>query len=254
MNCIEARNHIHPYMDGELDLLKALAIEGHFLTCAACKQLHAQHAAAHIILHRHATCFTVPAALRTRVQNLIVPAALPGRRSWLPQRISNWPSFGAALAFAVMITWAVPAHFFAPAAADRLPEEIVSSHVRALVSNRLADVESPDPRDVKPWLTGKLGYSPRVDDLASNGYTLVGGRIDYIRERSVAALVYRHLGHSIDVFIWPDTGHDPVTQDISRNGYNLVNWKYGGLFFCAVSDLDHAELAGLARLFQRNAG
>jgi anti-sigma factor RsiW len=254
MNCIEARHHIHAYMDGELDLLQTLSIEGHLLACATCKQIHAQHAAARVILRRHATRFTAPAALRARVQNLVVPAGQRGRRSWFPQRALKRPSFAAALAFAVTLTWAVSAHLPVPATGERLPEEIVSSHVRALISGRLADVESPDPRDVKAWLHGKLGYSPRVDDLAQHGYALVGGRIDYIREHRVAALVYRHLGHPIDVFVWHDTGHDPLTQYISRKGYNLINWKNGGLFFCAVSDLDHAEIAEFARLIQRNAG
>ena len=169
-------------------------------------------------------------------------------------RASTWPSFGAAIAFAIVTTWTVSTHFSVEAAAERLPEEIVSSHVRALMSPRPADIVSADPGNIKPWLNGKLGYSPRVDDLAPDGYTLVGGRIDYVREHRVAALVYRRLGHSIDVFAWPATARDLPARALSRKGYNLVNWTNDGMFFCAVSDLDHAELATLARLLQRDAG
>ena len=258
MNCSEARNRIHAYMDGELDLLRALAVEAHLFTCAGCRQLHAQHTAARRILRGHATCFTAPAALRTHMRRLTATAGRTGdRQSWHSRLLalaSTWPAFGAALAFAVVVTWTVSAQFLVEAAADRLPQEIVSSHVRALMSARPADIVSADPGNIRPWLNGKLGYSPRVDDLAPDGYTLVGGRVDYVREQRVAALVYRRLGHSIDVFAWPAGARDLPVRALSRKGYNLVNWTSDGMFFCAVSDLDHAELATFARLLQRNAG
>jgi len=258
MNCSEARNRIHAYMDGELDLLHALAVEAHLFTCAGCRQLHAQHIAARRILRGHATCFTAPTALRTHMQRLTAAADRKrAPQSWrlrLPGLASTWPAFGAALAFAVVATWTASAQFLVEAAADRLPQEIVSSHVRALMSARPADIVSADPGNIRPWLHGKLGYSPRVDDLAPDGYTLVGGRVDYVREQRVAALVYRRLGHSIDVFAWPAGARDLPVRALSRKGYNLVNWTSDGMFFCAVSDLDHAELATFARLLQRNAG
>ena len=258
MNCSEARNRIHAYMDGELDLLRALAVEAHLLACAGCRQIHAQHAAARRILRGHATCFTAPSALRARMQGLTAQAARrrapSSSRSQLLALLSTWRAFGAVLALAIMATWTLSARIPIEAAADRLPDEIVSSHVRALMSARPADVVSADPGDIKPWLAGKLGYSPRVDDLARDGYTLVGGRVDYVREQRVAALVYRRLGHSIDVFTWPATAHDMPARTLARKGYNLVNWTNDGMFFCAVSDLDHAELAALARMLQRDAG
>jgi anti-sigma factor RsiW len=257
MKCVEAQNRIHAYMDGEMELLGALAVEAHLLVCTPCRQMHAQHAAARTILRGHATCFAAPPALRARLRSMTVPvdrrAARPWR-SWLPARAATWPAVGAALAFAVIATWTVSTNLTVETAAGRLPEEIVSSHVRALMSDRPADVVSADPQDIKPWLSRKLGYSPRFDDLTRDGYTLVGGRVDYVRERRVAALVYRHRGHAIDIYAWPATERDLAAHALSRKGYNLVNWTNDGMFFCAVSDLDHAGLAKLARLFQRDAG
>jgi anti-sigma factor RsiW len=255
MNCSEACSRVNAYMDGELDLLRALAVEAHLFACTACRKLHAQHTAARTLLRAHATCFPAPPALRTHVRCLTATAnRRPAAQSWRSRVLalaSAWPAFGAALAFAVTATWTLSAQFLAEAAADRLPQEIVSSHVRALMSARQADIVSADPGNIRPWLNAKLAYSPRVDDLAPDGYTLVGGRVDYVREQRVAAVVYRHLGHSIDVFTWPATRHDVPARSLSRKGYNLVNWTYDGMFFCAVSDLDHAQLATLARLLQR---
>jgi anti-sigma factor RsiW len=258
MKCVEAQNRIHAYMDGEMELPSALAVEAHLLVCTPCRQMHGQHVAARRILRGHATCFTAPAAVRARLQSLTAPVdrqrASQSWRSRLLALASTWPAFGAALAIAIVATWTVSGGFLVEAASVRLPEEIVSSHVRALLSARPADIVSADPENIKPWLNGKLGYSPRVDDLAPEGYTLVGGRVDYVREHRVAALVYRRLGHSIDVFAWPATARDLPVRALSRKGYNLVNWTNDGMFFCAVSDLDHAELATLAHLLQRDAG
>ena len=257
MKCIEAHSRIHAYMDSELDLLSALAVEAHLLACGACSQMHAQHAAARRMLRGHATSFAAPPALRAQLRNLTAPADRRAARPWrsgFPVTASTWPSFGAAMAFAIVTTWTVFTHFSIDAAAEHLPEEIVSSHVRALVSNQPADIVSADPQQIKPWLDERLGYSPRVDDLARDGYSLVGSRIDYVREHRVAALVYRHLGRPIDVYVWPASARDAPPRALSRRGYNLVNWTDDGMFFCAVSDLDHAELATLARLLQRDAG
>jgi anti-sigma factor RsiW len=255
MNCIEALDQMHPYIDGELDLLRALAVEVHFFSCVQCRHLHAQHAGARTMLRRHATCFAAPAALRERVQHR--SARIVHRRavrSWLPARVGTWPAFGAALAFSIFATWTVSMQFVVSASSGRLPEEIVASHLRAQMAAQPVDIASSDPHDVTPWLSRKLGYSPYVRDLAADGYTLVGSRIDYVREHRVAALAYRHRGHAIDVFAWPATARDMPMHELSRKGYNLVNWTSNGMFYCAVSDLDHAELATLAQLFQRDSG
>src|SRR5258706_1041116 len=114
MMCVEAQNRIHAYMDGEMELLGALAVEAHLLVCNPCRQMHAQHAAARKILRGHATCFAAPPALRARLRSLTVPidrrAARPWR-SWLPAPAGMLPPFGPALAFVVVATWTVSTNF-----------------------------------------------------------------------------------------------------------------------------------------------
>jgi anti-sigma factor RsiW len=133
---------------------------------------------------------------------------------------------------------------------DRFLNEAVASHVRSLMVEHLTDVASSDQHTVKPWFNGKLDFAPDVKDFAAQGFPLVGGRLDYLNGRTVAALVYRGNKHFINVFIWPaasaSTGKLVVEN---RRGYVVINRESDGLHYCLVSDLNSEELGRLATLF-----
>src|SRR5262249_41163093 len=133
-----------------------------------------------------------------------------------------------------------------------LAQEVVSSHVRSLMADHLTDVPSSDQHTVKPWFNGKLDFSPTVKDLSEQGFPLVGGRLDYLANRPVAALIYQHQKHFINLFIWTSTqGTDTEEKLIRRQGYNLIHWQKAGMTYWVVSDLNNNELQEFTRIVQQ---
>ncbi|WP_241303691.1 anti-sigma factor family protein, partial [Burkholderia stabilis] len=119
-------------------------------------------------------------------------------------RVAALPGLGWGVALMVALAaaagMALSAHH---TDTDRTVDELVASHVRAGLSARDIDVISTDRHTVKPWFNGRLDYAPPVEDLAANGFALVGGRLDYVGRRRVAVLVYRYRQHVIDVYVRP---------------------------------------------------
>ena len=132
--------------------------------------------------------------------------------------------------------------------------DVVSAHLRSLAPGRLTDVASTDQHTVKPWFAGKLAFSPLVSDQVSQGFPLVGGRVDFVAGQPAAALVYTRRQHVINVFELPaEAPLLPLPRTLERRGYHAIRWSSGGLMFWAVSDLNVSELEQLAG-FLRLAG
>jgi anti-sigma factor RsiW len=140
-----------------------------------------------------------------------------------------------SLAFMTLFWAQLPSH------SDPLGQEIVASHVRALMSSRAIDVISTDQHTVKPWFNGRIDYAPPVVDPQAQGFPLVGGRLDYVDHQPVAVLIYRYLKHPIDLYVFPDhgskAGSPPTPLTVHANdGYSLVEWRQDGMVYWAISD------------------
>jgi anti-sigma factor RsiW len=246
MNCQDSQSQEHAYLDGELDLTRTLQVEEHLRECSLCSRAHDDLRLLQKSLRDDSLRFQAPTGLERKVRSAL------RRESRSRTQTLRWswliPAFSAA---GLVIVLGI--YFFTRAPVDSMvSSEIVSSHVRSMMTPiHLIDVPSEDPHTVKPWFDGKLDFSPPVKDLTPLGFTLIGGRLDYIANRPVAALIYQRRQHMINVFIWPAANaadNKPAAQ--VRQGYNLIQWTKSGMTYWAVSDLNLAELQQLAEDLQ----
>lgn len=228
------------YLDQELGVADLLALEQHLDSCAACKSEFSAQRSMRESLKSHAPYFSAPGHLAQRIT-----MSLPRHRPDSPKPAVwslNWMNAGAVLVTVLALGWSGVLYLNQPSSQDRLVEELVSSHVRSLQVDHLSDVVSSDRHTVKPWFNGKLDFSPPVFDLASSGFPLVGGRLDYLNGRTVAVLVYRHNQHPINVYVWPNKAGATGLRIQERRGFHLVRWTADGMEYWAVSDLATNEL------------
>jgi len=256
MNCQDVQNLLHPYSDGELDLVRNLEIEQHLSTCPACAEQEKSLQSLRAVLSAPSLYYVAPAALRTRLQ--VAPAsssAVVERQRFA--RGENWMwatiAAGILLLVGVSVTLGVLLSRTTETAGGRLENWVIASHVRSLQVSHLTDVVSSDRHTVKPWFRDKLDFSPQVPDLSAEGFPLSGGRLDYLDERPVAALVYQRGKHALNVFTWPagENGDKPVL-DFSRQGFHLRVWQHSGMNYWAISDLNDEDLDQFVRLFQEH--
>jgi anti-sigma factor RsiW len=261
--CSGTQRLLDAYMDNELDLPGALEVEEHLARCPVCAAEERDLRDLQETARAHLTRYPMPpelearlfAVLRTeepvasaaveRVSAAAQRSARPVRRAW------KWAALAPAAAAAALLMVAAPRIWPRPSEAT-VEDAVIGAHVRSLLANHLTDVASSDQHTVKPWFQGKLDYSVSVTDWASEGFPLVGGRLDYVEDTPAAALVYRRAQHVINLFVWPSKGgHDESVQRLSRRGYCAYRWSTDGMSYWAVSDVNDADLKTFVELARR---
>ena len=230
--CTEKQLLIQAELDGELNAADVATLAMHVRDCAECATLRADLLALSARVRKEATRFRAPSSVR---ETLPRP---PARPYW---------GYGAAFGSGMALAAGLAAVFVLPVGVGAMPD-FVAAHIRALQPGHLVDVASTDRHTVKPWFDGRLDYAPPVRDFADAGFPLVGGRLDYVAGRPVAALVYGRQKHLIDVFVWPGASAGAFG---AVQGYNVIAWAQGGMNYRAVSDLNARELVELAGLLRR---
>jgi anti-sigma factor RsiW len=241
MNCQQAKPLIDPYADGELDAAGILELEKHIHDCPACALAWRNTQALKKALKQDSLFFTAPKELHRAIKAELHSQLKTEPRwsfwnwNWLTTATTSVATACLALLLTLSLT--------RPSAEQRLTQEIVSSNIRSLMADHMLDVVSTDQHTVKPWFNGKLDFSPPVKDLAAQEFPLIGGRLDYISGRSVAALIFHRNKHVINLFIWPANEKNSKPASLTPiQGYNVIHWTNAGMTFWAVSDLNGNEL------------
>jgi anti-sigma factor RsiW len=254
MNCQECHNYIDAYIDNELDVAATIMVQQHLGDCLECQQLLQARKELGVLLGNPEVRFAVPDQLFNRIQS-VLPVPGPSVKQPPSGRRIVIPWFSVPLAMAATIAVFLGLAFwnrggiFDHSGTQPLAREVISSHVRSLLGTHLLDVPSTDQHTVKPWFNGKLQFSPPVHDLAQHNFPLIGGRLDYFNGQEVAALVYHHDKHIINLFVWPvESASDRAPESFTQDGYNVSHWVHDGFEFWAVSDLNREELKAFSGL------
>jgi anti-sigma factor RsiW len=243
--CVDQELLLGGLVDGELDAANTALVEAHAARCDGCREELERLQAMRNLLGSEGVRHAAPEALRKRIAALpeLAPKAVYGNR------LPNWlaPGLAGALAASLAMVTLLP-----PGAQSVLDEQIVSNHVRSLQPGHLTDVQTTNQHIVKPWFNGRVDFSPPVPELADQGFPLIGGRLDSIDGKTVAALVYGHRLHRVNLFVWPAT--DTSGRSFQKDGFSVTEWSRNGLRFAAISDIPAADLNQFEAAFEKRAG
>lgn len=240
------------YIDGELDLAGQLAFEARLRTDPALAGRVEARRELRDAVRAEASYHRAPDRLRARLSSAAgLPEALGTARDPVPRRA---PATSARAAFAgrrtalqlglaVLLAGGATLAGFDLSREARLRDAVVASHVRATLGEHLVDIASSDHHAVKPWLSARLDFSPPVVDAPLPDMVFLGGRVDYLDDRPVAALAYRRGRHTLDLFVWPADGGDSAPAFSQARGFRTAHWRHDGMTHWAVSDLGPEEFA-----------
>jgi anti-sigma factor RsiW len=239
---------IHAYLDGELDLTNALAVEKRMATdpalAAECERVEALQR----LIREHLPREAPPPGLRMRVETAV---GIRRPRPRFTDTQFSWRALAASIAVAAVVSGSATSMLRVPSQTDLVRDGLVDAHIRSLMASQPIDVASSDRHTVKPWFNGRIPQAPRVVDLAKQDFPLVGGRIDVVGEVPVPTLVYHHAKHVISLTAVPAPGR-PNSAPAPRavDGYNMYRWVEDGVAYWAVSDVAAADLDKFSELFR----
>jgi anti-sigma factor RsiW len=247
---------LNAFIDGELDLKSQLEFEARLRHDAALRTQADRLRQLRSALREGAEYHAAPAALRQRLAvSLAPPVAPPTPRPWADaattvQRWLSWRPMVASLAMASVLAVALHLAWMRATQTDRVQGDVVASHVRSTLGQRLVDVASSDRHTVKPWLSSKLDFSPPVAELQLPGSVFLGGRVDYVDGRPVAALAYQQGQHVVNAFLWPSEGKDSAAAFSTERGFQIAHWTRSGMNHWVISDLGRDEFATVVQALE----
>ena len=261
MECASVRKHLSDFRRGRLDPARAAESRAHLEACEACRQEAAVEASLDQALAERLPRYPAPAALRRSVEELALASRGAALAVSLPHR--SRPAvrrFLAPTAIAAMAILTAGVHVQQQAharsvAVGRLADEMVTDHLRLLVSAHPNDLESGLNHQVKPWFEGRLDFAPVVPGDRGE-LRLLGGAVGYVIDRKAAVMSYALRRHRVTLLAFPDSGltwpapnrsaGGVPAHSMSRSGFGMVLWRAGDLAYALVSDVSTQDLEKLA--------
>ena len=244
------------YLDGELPDAEARTLEGRLAAeaglAASLEQLQALRSA----IRRSAPKYEPSDAFLARIARVSAVAAPAARRA--TARTFDWRVLAATAVIACGVGGLVADLLLRQSSPDAASRVLVAAHRHALLAADPVEVASSDRHTVKPWFDAHLAISPPVSNLATDGFPLVGGRIETINGQRVPVLIYRRNKHLISVVAEPMPGgrdDGGALARTTRDGYVVLAWRGADFHFAAISDVAEPELVEfVALLRQANRG
>lgn len=238
--CVDQELLLGGLVDGELDAANTALVEAHVARCEACREELERLQAVRSLLQIEGVRDRAPQSLTRRIASL--PELAPKAAN--QNRVPSWLAPGVVGAIAASLA---TISFVTPATTAAVDQDLVSSHVRSLQPGHLTDVQTTNQHIVKPWFNGRIDFAPPVPELAGKGFPLVGGRLDSIDGKTVAAIVYKRRLHTVNLYVWPT--RESGERAFVKEGFAVREWTRNGLRFAAVSDIPASELEQFEMLF-----
>jgi anti-sigma factor RsiW len=248
---------LNAFVDGELDLKSQLEIEQRTSTDTALRAEVEGLRQLRATVREGADYHMAPAALRQRMASVITAQPrMPDRTragaagaAAVTQRWLAWRPMVASFGVAAVLALSLNAAWLRWTQHEHVLNEVVASHVRSTLGQHLVDIASSDHHTVKPWLSSKLGFSPPVSDQVA-GSVFLGGRVDYLDGRPVAALAYRQGEHVVNAFLWPTEAADAGAAFAAERGFQIAHWSRNGMNHWVISDLNREEFNAIVRALE----
>lgn len=240
MSCDQIKPMLHTYLDRELSDDEMLQVADHVRTCASCREDLQVIEQISAVWREQNLKHDAPPQLQQAISDRLKQADRESRASYSQPAL--WWASVPALIVGIVLGVLLMNYDKEQQLQNQMVQTVASAHVRSLMVDHATDVASSDSHTVKPWFHGRLDFSPEAKDLSAQGYPLLGGRLDYLAGRSVAALVYRHRKHEINLFIMPRLTTNTAALTAVYHGYNILHWNDTQFDYWAVSDLNTADL------------
>ncbi|MEQ1953813.1 anti-sigma factor [Mesorhizobium sp. CN2-181] len=263
---------IHALVDGELDAATALAVERRIAADPALAAEHSRVSAVRKAVSKLPrppvddafmakiaaiattdAAQTSPTASYSRISPISRSQARHAPRAWSFRNLNSfdWRAIAASIVVTAVLASGATQWVMVNGASDEFAMAVASGHRRSLLAASPVDVVSSDRHTVKPWLDARLGLSPPTPDLAKDGFSLIGGRVEVIADRAVPALVYRYNEHLITVVAQPrNDGKTAELRNSSTGGFSMVEWSDGAFSYWAISDVERPMLDNFVSRFR----